>query len=89
MGREMLRWELSQLERYVLLRIYDQAWKDHLLEMDHLKSAIMQRPLGGDQSHPQSQFAIEGRDLFTQMWDRIANRVTDIIFKIRAGRIPG
>ena len=62
-GRELLRWELSKLEQFVLLRIYDQAWKDHLLEMDHLKSAIMQRPLGGDTAHPQSQFSIEGRDL--------------------------
>jgi len=83
-GREMLRWELSRLEQFVLLRIYDQAWKDHLLEMDHLKSAIMQRPLGGDQTHPQSQYAIEGRDLFNQMWTRIGERVTDIIFKVRA-----
>ncbi|MGD2107931.1 MAG: SEC-C metal-binding domain-containing protein [Phycisphaerae bacterium] len=82
-GREMLRWELTRLEQFVLLRLYDQAWKDHLLEMDHLKTAIMQRPLGGDQTHPQSQFAIEGRELFTQMWARIAARVTDIIFKVR------
>ena len=83
-GREMLRWELSKLEQFVLLRIYDQAWKDHLLEMDHLKSAIMQRPLGGDTAHPQSQFSIEGRELFNQMWARISERVTDIIFKVRA-----
>ena len=83
-GREMLRWELTRLEHFVLLRIYDQAWKDHLLEMDHLKTAIMQRPLGGDQTHPQSQFAIEGRQLFDQMWSRIAGRVTDMIFKVRA-----
>ncbi len=83
-GREMLRWELTRLEQAVLLRIYDQAWKDHLLEMDHLKDAIMQRPLGGDQTHPQSQYAIEGRDLFSQMWARIAGRVTDIVFKIQA-----
>ncbi|MHC5108484.1 MAG: SEC-C metal-binding domain-containing protein [Planctomycetota bacterium] len=83
-GREMLRRELTLLEQYMLLRIYDQAWKDHLLEMDHLKSAIMQRPLGGDQTHPQSQFAIEGRKLFGQMWERIAGRVTDIIFKVEA-----
>ncbi|MEK6676293.1 MAG: SEC-C metal-binding domain-containing protein, partial [Planctomycetota bacterium] len=82
-GRESLRWELTRLEQYVLLRIYDQAWKDHLLEMDHLKTAIMQRPLGGDQTHPQSQYAIEGRDLFSQMWSRVAARVTDMIFKIR------
>ncbi len=83
-GREMLRWELAHLEQYVLLRLYDQAWKDHLLEMDHLKTAVMQRPLGGDQTHPQSQFAIEGRDLFAQMWDRISGRVTDVIFKVKA-----
>ena len=84
-GRAMQRWELSMLEQHVLLRIYDQAWKDHLLEMDHLKSAIMQRPIGGDQTHPQSQYAIEGRGLFQQMWERIAARVTDIIFKVKAG----
>ncbi len=88
-GREMLRWELTRLEQFVLLRLYDQAWKDHLLEMDHLKTAIMQRPLGGDQSHPQSQFAIEGRDLFSQMWTRIAERVTDIIFKVRLTQDAG
>ncbi len=84
-GRELVRWELTQLERYVLLRIYDQSWKDHLLEMDHLKYAIMQRPLGGDQTHPQSQYAIEGRDLFEQMWKIIRDRVTDMIFKVSAG----
>jgi len=84
-GREMLRWELTRLEQFVLLRLYDQAWKDHLLEMDHLKNAIMQRPLGGDQTHPQSQYAIEGRELFDQMWTRIAGRVTDVIFKVRMG----
>jgi len=84
-GRQMARWELTQLERYVLLRIYDQGWKDHLLEMDHLKFAIMQRPMGGDQTHPQSQYAIEGRDLFNQMWRTIRSRVTDLIFKVGAG----
>jgi preprotein translocase subunit SecA len=89
MGRDMLRWELTRLEQHVLLRIYDQAWKDHLLEMDHLKEAIMQRPLGGDQTHPQSQYAIEGRDLFSQMWTRIADRVTDLVFKVKAGGPAG
>jgi len=84
-GNELVRWELTQLERYILLRIYDQGWKDHLLEMDHLKHAIMQRPLGGDQTHPQSQYAIEGRDQFNQMWRVIRDRVTDTIFKVSGG----
>ncbi|HPD29048.1 MAG TPA: SEC-C metal-binding domain-containing protein [Phycisphaerae bacterium] len=85
-GRQLARWELTQLERWVLLRIYDQGWKDHLLEMDHLKHAIMQRPLGGDQTHPQSQYAIEGREQFRQMWKTIRERVTDMIFKVSHGQ---
>ena len=44
--------------------------------MDHLKHAIAQRPMGGDQTHPQSQYAIEGRQVFDQMWSSIRNRVT-------------
>jgi preprotein translocase subunit SecA len=88
MGRQLFRYELSQLEHYVLLKIYDQSWKDHLLEMDQLKHAIMQRPLGGDQTHPQSQYAIEGRELFDQMWIRIRDKVTDVIFKVRMGTSP-
>jgi len=88
-GREMLRYELSRLEQAVLLRIHDQCWKDHLLEMDHLKHAIMQRPMGGDQTHPQSQYAIEGREIFDQMWTRIRDRITDIILKVRLGAGPG
>ncbi len=87
-GRQLARWELTQLERWVLLRIYDQGWKDHLLEMDHLKNAIMQRPLGGDQTHPQSQYAIEGREQFQEMWKIIRERVTDTIFKVSHGQ-PG
>ncbi len=88
MGRTMLRYELNALECAILLRIYDQAWKDHLLEMDRLKHAIMQRPMGGDQTHPQSQYAIEGREYFDEMWSLISRRVTDIVFKIRAGGGP-
>ncbi|GMV97014.1 MAG: hypothetical protein AMXMBFR83_13730 [Phycisphaerae bacterium] len=87
-GEELIRWELTQLERYVLLRIYDQSWKDHLLEMDHLQHMIRQRPLGGDQTHPQSQYAIEGKELFEQMWKTIRQRVTDMIFKVSAGGDP-
>ncbi len=87
MGRSMLRWELTQLEHRVILQLYDAAWKDHLLEMDRLELAIKQRPLGGDQTHPQSQFAIEGRDLFEQMWARLRERIVGVILKIQAS--PG
>ncbi|HUU82230.1 MAG TPA: SEC-C metal-binding domain-containing protein [Phycisphaerae bacterium] len=83
-GRLMLTWELAQLEHRVLLQLYDQVWKDHLWEMDRLEDAIKQRPLGGDQTHPQSQYAIEGRELFNEMWSRLRARIVDLILKVHA-----
>ncbi|MDD5458605.1 MAG: preprotein translocase subunit SecA, partial [Phycisphaerae bacterium] len=42
-AKEFLRAELSDLERYVLLQVYDSTWKEHLYAMDHLKSSIWTR----------------------------------------------
>ncbi len=89
-GREWLCWEFNRFECALLLRSYDEAWMDHLLEMDHLKYAIMQRPLGGDQTHPQSQYAIEGREYFEKMWGRIRGLVLDRILRVRpSGAVEG
>ncbi len=89
-GRQWLCWEFNRFESMLLLRSYDEAWMDHLLEMDHLKYAIMQRPLGGDQTHPQSQYAIEGREYFEKMWGRVREMVLDRILRVRAsGAIEG
>ncbi|MGB9623794.1 MAG: SEC-C metal-binding domain-containing protein, partial [Phycisphaerae bacterium] len=83
-------WEFNRFECALLLRSYDEAWMDHLLEMDHLKYAIMQRPLGGDQTHPQSQYAIEGREYFEKMWGRIRGLVLDRILRVRpSGAVEG
>ncbi|MBN1490392.1 MAG: SEC-C domain-containing protein [Phycisphaerae bacterium] len=84
MGREWLSWEFNRFEKHLVLRCYDEAWMDHLLEMDHLKYAIMQRPLGGDQTHPQSQYAIEGRGYFEKMWGRARDHMLDRILRVRA-----
>src|SRR4030042_3729607 len=35
-GRRFLRSDLADLERFVLLQVYDKAWKDHLYAMDSL-----------------------------------------------------
>ena len=85
-GRELLRAELTHLEQWVLLQIYDQCWKDHLRDMDHKKDEVMQRSITDRQEqHPQSRFAQEGGELFQEMLATIRERVTDIIFKIRIG----
>jgi preprotein translocase subunit SecA len=86
-GRVLLRFELTSLEQTILLQIYDQAWKDHLRDMDHKKEEVMQRTITDKQEqHPQSRFAQEGGELFAAMLDTIQERVTDLIFKVRIGR---
>ena len=42
-AKSFLRKELSDLERFVLIQIFDTTWKDHLYAMDHLKESIMLR----------------------------------------------
>jgi preprotein translocase subunit SecA len=79
-GREFLRKELSDLERYVLLQVYDSAWKDHLYNMDHLKDSIWMRSWA--EKDPKTEYKREGHRMFTEMLANIEERVTDIIFKV-------
>jgi len=78
-GREFLRSELTELERYVLLQIYDSTWKDHLYAMDHLKSSVGLR--GYAERDPRLEYKREGFRMFQQMLSSIRDKVTDIIFK--------
>ena len=80
-GRQFLRREMSELERFVLLNIYDSSWKDHLLAMDHLKSSIGLR--GYAEQDPKVAYKREGSRLFMEMIDSVRDKVTDMIFKVR------
>jgi preprotein translocase subunit SecA len=79
-GREFLRKELSELEKYVLLQVYDIAWKDHLYNMDHLKDSIWMRSFA--EKDPKVEYKREGHRMFREMLTNIDERVTDIIFKV-------
>jgi preprotein translocase subunit SecA len=79
-GREFLRKELSDLERYVLLQVYDSAWKDHLYNMDHLKDSIWMRSFA--EKDPKTEYKREGHRMFSEMLENIEQRVTDIVFKV-------
>jgi len=80
-AREFLRRELSDLEKYVLIQVYDSAWKDHLYTMDHLKDSIWTRSFA--EKDPKTEYKREGFRLFEEMLDSIEDRVTDIIFKVQ------
>ncbi|MFO0973289.1 MAG: SEC-C metal-binding domain-containing protein [Phycisphaerae bacterium] len=80
-ARALMRYELTMLERYVLLQIYDQAWKDHMHAMDLLKEAIGLR--GFAEQDPKIAYKREGFKMFQEMMENIQDRVTSIVFKVR------
>ncbi|MCP4189377.1 MAG: preprotein translocase subunit SecA [Planctomycetaceae bacterium] len=72
--------EIRRMERQLVLQLVDSAWKDHLLAMDHLRSAV--GLVGYAQVDPKVEYKREGRKLFDQMWTSMGQRVTDLIFKM-------
>jgi preprotein translocase subunit SecA len=72
--------EMRRMERAVLLQILDQAWKEHLLAMDHLRSSVGLR--GYAQIDPKVEYKREGMRMFETMWSGVANYVTNLIFKM-------
>ena len=79
-AREFFRRELADLEKYVLLQIYDSTWKDHLYSMDHLKESIFLRAFA--EKDPKIEYKHEGYRMFNEMLETIDDRVTGTIFKV-------
>jgi preprotein translocase subunit SecA len=77
---QLFRPEMRQTERSVLLEFLDTAWKDHLYFMGHLKQGI--GFVGYAQKDPRTEYKREGRRAFLAMWDRIAEQVTQTLFRI-------
>ncbi|HEY3056858.1 MAG TPA: preprotein translocase subunit SecA [Thermoanaerobaculia bacterium] len=67
-------------EKYLLLQVIDQQWKDHLLMIDHLKEGIGLRGYG--QRDPLIEYKKESFDLFQEMMERIQDRVVKYLWKI-------
>ncbi|MFK7789400.1 MAG: preprotein translocase subunit SecA [Phycisphaeraceae bacterium] len=80
-GAELFRTELSALESEVLRTILDQAWKDHLFEMDQLKSSISLR--GYAEKDPRIEYKREGASTYREMQAMVRDRVTELAFRAR------
>ncbi|WP_372716904.1 preprotein translocase subunit SecA [Novipirellula sp.] len=74
--------EMRRMERQILLSIVDEAWKNHLLTMDHLRSSVGLK--GYAQLDPKVEYKREGMRLFDAMWESIGERVTDLIFRMES-----
>ena len=71
---------MRQLEKFVLLRVIDELWVDHLEAMDYLRSSVNLRAYG--QRDPLVEYRIEGQKMFEQLLKSIKYQVVNLIFKV-------
>jgi preprotein translocase subunit SecA len=76
-GEELMR----QLERYAMLRVIDEKWKEHLYDVDQLKTGIGLRAYG--QRDPLIEYKKEAFGLFTEMLQGIDEEALELIFKLQ------
>ncbi len=65
-------------ERIVMLSVLDQLWKDHLLEMDHLKEGIGLRGYG--QHDPLVEYKRESFEMFESMMERFEEEAVRYLY---------
>jgi preprotein translocase subunit SecA len=71
---------LRAYERYIMLNIIDNQWKDHLLSIDHLKQGISL--VGYGQKDPLVEYKKQSFDMFQEMLDRIDTQTTRSLFNL-------
>ncbi len=74
----------AQLQRFLVLNAIDSKWKDHLTNMDALRQGIGLR--GYAQVDPKNEYKREGLEQFNDMLFRVADEVSDFLFKVQIRR---
>ncbi|MEX0999115.1 MAG: preprotein translocase subunit SecA [Thermodesulfobacteriota bacterium] len=72
---------MRQIERFVMLQTVDFLWKDHLLNMDHLREGIGLR--GYAQQNPLHEYKKEGFSMFGSLMYRLSNDVCEKLFRVQ------
>ena len=82
LGGQLVR----DLERWVLLQLIDQHWREHLYNMDYLREGIHLRALG--QKDPLSEYRLEGHAMFDEMMGIVKAEFVRYMFHIQVDRAP-
>ncbi|MCO5135790.1 MAG: preprotein translocase subunit SecA, partial [Phyllobacteriaceae bacterium] len=77
---------MRMVEKSLLLQILDQIWKEHLLNLDHLRQGIGLRAYA--QRDPLNEYKRESFGLFEDMLDRLRERVTLVLSHVEL-QLPG
>jgi preprotein translocase subunit SecA len=75
-GPELMR----AIEKSLVLQILDQNWKEHLLNMDHLRQAVSLRAYA--QRDPLNEYKREAFEMFEVMLDRLREQTTAMLSHI-------
>ncbi len=73
--------QMRQLERMILLQVVDTLWKEHLLNMDHLKEGIGLRGYG--QKNPLDEYKKEGFEMFKGMIAAVQEQTVSNLMHVR------
>jgi preprotein translocase subunit SecA len=73
--------QMRELERMILLQVIDSQWKDHLLNVDHLKEGIGLR--GYAQKDPLIEYKKESYQMYEALLNRIDEEVLRFLFLFR------
>lgn len=72
---------MRRLERYAVLMTIDRHWRDHMYEMDQLKTGIGLRAYG--QRDPLVEYKKEAYRLFAEMIEMVDKEIVGMVFKLQ------
>jgi preprotein translocase subunit SecA len=72
--------DIKNLERFIMLKVVDNKWMDHIDAMDSLKNGIGLRAYG--QKDPVVQYRIEGGNMFEEMVAGVKIEVTKLLLHV-------
>jgi preprotein translocase subunit SecA len=72
---------MHHLEKSVMLQVLDNAWKEHLAAMDHLRQGIHLR--GYAQKDPKQEYKREAFEMFTSMLEGVKQEVTNVLSRVQ------
>ena len=73
--------DFAEIERMLLLQLLDQAWKQHLYELDQMQKSINLRAYG--QKDPLIEYQKESYALYLSMMDKIRDLFVEYIFRLQ------
>ncbi len=79
---------MRDLERFATLHVIDNAWQEHLYEIDRMREGIGLRAYG--QLDPLIQYKKEAYAMFEELWDRLDEEIVKTVFnaELAETRVP-